>query len=181
MHSSARHSYGPTMSNSSWDILLAIPKSCWNILLPQFHLRAFYTILTSILPSEKLLEIGTSIGYSTLCRAHAVGPSGHVTTLKYSPEYTSLAKKEFEKNGVKNVQVIVGDAERLVCLALSHATTSTSSFSDQQKPLPRRLLCCSVDSCHIRNLLPSIIPRVLERLKITSSQSPTFTKDIEIN
>jgi hypothetical protein len=124
-----------------------------------------FSLLTQIL----VLEIGTSIGYSTLCRAHAVGPSGHVTTLKYSPEYTSLAKKEFEKNGVKNVQVIVGDAERLVCLALSHATTSTSSFSDQQKPLPRRLLCCSVDSCHIRNLLPSIVPKVLERLKITFS------------
>ncbi|PMD63357.1 S-adenosyl-L-methionine-dependent methyltransferase, partial [Hyaloscypha bicolor E] len=94
----------------------------------QLHIWMIKTLGT-----KRILEIGTSIGYSTLCRAHAVGPSGHVTTLKYSPEYTSLAKKEFEKNGVKNVQVIVGDAERLKTLATSLDEPFDLIFIDADK------------------------------------------------
>jgi predicted O-methyltransferase YrrM len=67
--------------------------------------------LFSLLTQIPVLETGTLIGFSTLCWANAVGPSGHVTILEYSPEYASLAKKEFEKNVVKNVRVIVGDAK----------------------------------------------------------------------
>jgi tRNA A58 N-methylase Trm61 len=47
-----------------------------------------------------------------MCWAQAVGPSGHVTTLEYSPEYASQAEKEFKENGIKNIEVLVGDANQ---------------------------------------------------------------------
>jgi len=40
----------------------------------------------------------------------AVGPDGHVTALEFSPEYAAIAKEAFAKNGIKNVDIVVGDA-----------------------------------------------------------------------
>lgn len=59
-----------------------------------------------------VLEIGCYIGFSALGWSEAVGPDGHVTTLEYSPEYAQIARDTFEKNGIKNVEVIVGDANK---------------------------------------------------------------------
>jgi predicted O-methyltransferase YrrM len=39
--------------------------------------------------------------------SHAVGPSGYVTTLEFSPEYATIAEQAFDKNGIKNIQTIV--------------------------------------------------------------------------
>jgi predicted O-methyltransferase YrrM len=33
-----------------------------------------------------------------------------VTSLEYSPEYAEIAEETFAKNGIKNAEVIVGDA-----------------------------------------------------------------------
>lgn len=57
-----------------------------------------------------MLEIGVFVGYSAMVWAHAVGGDGKVTGLEFNPEYAKDAEKAFEKNGVKNVEVIVGDA-----------------------------------------------------------------------
>jgi tRNA1(Val) A37 N6-methylase TrmN6 len=72
----------------------------------------FYILLASSswLTQFTVLEIGTFISFSALCWFEAVGPSGHVTTLEFSPEYASKAEKEFEKNGIKNIEVLIGDA-----------------------------------------------------------------------
>jgi predicted O-methyltransferase YrrM len=40
----------------------------------------------------------------------SVGPDGHVTALEFSPEYAAIAEEAFAKNGIKNAEVIVGDA-----------------------------------------------------------------------
>ena len=42
--------------------------------------------------------------------SHAVGADGHVTTLEFDPDYAKVALDTFQKNGVQNVEVIVGDA-----------------------------------------------------------------------
>lgn len=40
----------------------------------------------------------------------AVGENGHVTALEFSPEYAAIAEEAFAKNGIKNVDIVVGDA-----------------------------------------------------------------------
>lgn len=57
-----------------------------------------------------VLEIGVYVGYSSLVWSHAVGPEGNVTGLEFNEEYAKKAKETFEKNGVRNVEVVVGDA-----------------------------------------------------------------------
>jgi predicted O-methyltransferase YrrM len=42
--------------------------------------------------------------------SHAVGINGHVTTLEFNAEYAQVAVDTFKKNGIENVEVIVGDA-----------------------------------------------------------------------
>lgn len=59
-----------------------------------------------------VLEIGCYIGFSALGWAEAVGSEGHVTSLEFSEEYADIARKTFEDNGIKNVDVIVGDANQ---------------------------------------------------------------------
>lgn len=60
--------------------------------------------------AKRILEIGSYVGYSALVWAHAVGETGKVTGLEFSEEYAKIANEAFEKHGVKNVEIIVGDA-----------------------------------------------------------------------
>ncbi len=46
-----------------------------------------------------------------MCWSHAVGPSGHVTTLEFSSEYALTAEEAFAKNNIQNIKVLVGDAK----------------------------------------------------------------------
>jgi len=71
----------------------------------------FLVWMAKAVGAKRILEIGTFIGFSTMGWAHAVGPSGHVTALEFSPEYASLAEENFAKNNIKNIQVLVGDAK----------------------------------------------------------------------
>ncbi|KFY04800.1 hypothetical protein O988_00513 [Pseudogymnoascus sp. VKM F-3808] len=74
----------------------------------------FHIWYAKALGAKRILEIGCYIGYSALGFSEAVGPDGHVTTLEFDPEYAQIARGTFEKNGVKNVEVIVGDANKSI-------------------------------------------------------------------
>lgn len=43
--------------------------------------------------------------------AEAVGKDGHVTGLEFSPDYAKIAEDAFKKNGIENVDIIIGDAK----------------------------------------------------------------------
>lgn len=43
--------------------------------------------------------------------AEAVGPNGHVTTLEFEPKYAKVAQETWDKNGIKNIELIVGPAQ----------------------------------------------------------------------
>lgn len=58
-----------------------------------------------------VLEIGCYVGFSAMGWSEAVGSDGHVTTLEFSPQYADIAKQNFSKNGITNVEVVVGDAK----------------------------------------------------------------------
>jgi predicted O-methyltransferase YrrM len=42
--------------------------------------------------------------------AHAVGPDGTVTGLEFSPEFAAQAQKAFDKNDIRNIDLVVGPA-----------------------------------------------------------------------
>ncbi|PQE28483.1 O-methyltransferase family 3 protein [Rutstroemia sp. NJR-2017a BBW] len=71
----------------------------------------FQIFMAKVMGAKRVLEIGTFIGYSTMGWASAVGPSGHVTGLEFSPEYAQLATEAFAKNNINNIEILVGDAQ----------------------------------------------------------------------
>ena len=66
-------------------------------------------ILLKIKNPEKILEIGTAIGYSAIRMAQ--NSKAHITTIEISDEMADVAEKNIEKAGFKDrIKIIKGDA-----------------------------------------------------------------------
>jgi len=76
----------------------------------------FLSVLVQATNARRVIEIGTSNGYSTLWLAQAVKVvDGHVTTVELSVFKLGLAAKNFERSGINEVITQVqGDAGRLL-------------------------------------------------------------------
>jgi predicted O-methyltransferase YrrM len=61
---------------------------------------AFLAVLVKATGSRRILEIGTSNGYSTLWLADAAGSGGAVTTVELSSEKIALARANFVRAGL---------------------------------------------------------------------------------
>jgi predicted O-methyltransferase YrrM len=61
---------------------------------------AFLAVLVKSMGARRVLEIGTSNGYSTLWLADAVGPDGRVTTIELSAAKIALARNNFNRSGL---------------------------------------------------------------------------------
>ncbi|AWI27230.1 O-methyltransferase [Flavobacterium pallidum] len=59
---------------------------------------------------KNILEIGSSIGLATSALA-AASPHAKITTLEGCPETAAVAKKQFEKFGFRNIDVLIGEFE----------------------------------------------------------------------
>ena len=80
------------------------------------HLQGnLLTLLATLTNAKCILEIGTFTGYSAICLARALPESGKLITIDANPEIESIAKKYFEKSGVKNrVSLIIGNALQII-------------------------------------------------------------------
>ncbi|MBB6050286.1 O-methyltransferase [Armatimonas rosea] len=104
----------------------------WNIS------RENAVLLSSLLKAmgaRRVLEVGTSNGYSTLWFAEAVAANGgEVVTLEFDPGRAALARENFERAGLAaTITLIEGDA----CQTLKTLTGSAPFdfvFLDAEKP-----------------------------------------------
>lgn len=60
----------------------------------------FFTILTSLLQPEFVVEVGTFTGYSSLAIAKGLGPDGRILCCDVSEEWTDIARRHWEEAGV---------------------------------------------------------------------------------
>lgn len=75
----------------------------------------FLYFLAKSIKAKRILELGTSIGYSTLWLASAVGKKGKVVTVDIDPHMISMAKKNIQKaNFSKSVEIINKDARKVL-------------------------------------------------------------------
>jgi predicted O-methyltransferase YrrM len=71
----------------------------------------FLAVLVKAMRARRILEVGTSNGYSTLWLADAASIDGAVTTIELSPEKVALAHANFIRAGLKErIEQRQGDA-----------------------------------------------------------------------
>ena len=62
----------------------------------------FLSFISKIKSPEKILEIGTYTGYSTICLAEGLSKNGKIDTIDKNEELTKIQNKYFEKSGFRN-------------------------------------------------------------------------------
>lgn len=72
----------------------------------------FLAVLVKATGARRILEVGTSNGYSTLWLAHAAAPvDGAITTIELAPEKIEMARANFARAGVDTrITLLEGDA-----------------------------------------------------------------------
>jgi caffeoyl-CoA O-methyltransferase len=72
---------------------------------------ALLTLLTSAVGARQAVEVGTFTGYSALCIARALPADGRLLCLDVSDEWTSIARRYWERAGVADrVELRLGPA-----------------------------------------------------------------------
>ena len=80
------------------------------------HLQGqFLTMLSKLLNSQNILEIGTYTGYSAICLAKGLTDKGKLITIDVNEETESIAKKYFIKSGLDSkIDLIIGNALTII-------------------------------------------------------------------
>lgn len=72
---------------------------------------AFLTLLTAAIGAERAVEVGTFTGYSALCIARGLAEGGRLTCCDISDEWTSIARRFWERAGVADrIELVLGPA-----------------------------------------------------------------------
>src|SRR5690242_12581939 len=72
---------------------------------------AFMTLLTRLVGARRAVEVGTFTGYSAICIARGLVPGGRLTCLDVSEEWTSVARRYWERAGVaSSIDLVLGPA-----------------------------------------------------------------------
>lgn len=87
----------------------------------------FMDVLMNIHKPLRILEVGTAIGYSSICMAMSLqgfSPDFHIDTIEIDPDMVVEARKNIENCGFsQNIRVICGD-----CLEVLPALTAQYDF-----------------------------------------------------
>lgn len=82
-----------------------------NLPIARIETIRFLQTLIASSSTEKILEIGTAIGYSGLSMLEAAGEKGVLVTVEKSPELAAIARENFRG---KNVRLIQGDGVKVL-------------------------------------------------------------------
>lgn len=88
----------------------------------------FYNTLLKIQKPKKILEIGTSFGYSTLWFASAIGKKSKIITVEKNPKKIKFAKKNFQKAGVSDMIEIKEGIAKDMLIQLGKSKRTKESF-----------------------------------------------------
>ena len=72
-------------------------------------------MISRMIKPERILEIGTFTGFSTICLAKGLQPDGKLHTIELRTEDANTAKNYFSKAGLENkIQLYIGDAQEII-------------------------------------------------------------------
>ncbi|WP_239461942.1 O-methyltransferase [Occallatibacter savannae] len=95
----------------------------------------FLELMIRATAAQRVLEIGTLGGYSTIWMARAVGPNGKVITLELDPHHAEVAQRNFQEAGVSDrIELRLGPAsESLAALIREKSAPFDFIFIDADK------------------------------------------------
>ncbi len=94
---------------------------------------AFLALLAASMGARRIVEVGTFTGYSALCLARGLAGGGRLTCFDVSVEWTSVARRYWERAGVADrVDLVIGPA-RETLPALDPADELDLAFVDADK------------------------------------------------
>ena len=87
-------------------LLSDLNRETWaNVMIPRMlsgHLQGrVLSMISKMIHPTNIIEVGTYTGYSALCMAEGLKENGKIHTLDINEEYTSVAKKYFDKSEYK--------------------------------------------------------------------------------
>lgn len=86
-------------------------------------------LLVRLIKADRVLEIGTFTGYSTLCMARALPAEGRVVTCDISGKWPAIAGPYWERAGVADrINVRVGDASETLAEILAEQGPDSFDF-----------------------------------------------------
>lgn len=64
---------------------------------------------------QRILEIGTNVGYSTILMGKELPPRARITTIEINPDYAEQAKENIKRANLEpSIEVLVGDALEII-------------------------------------------------------------------
>ena len=106
----------------------------FNKTISQPFMVALMTDLLDPQPDDRVLEVGTGLGYQTAILAHLVA---HVWTVDIVEEFVESAEKRLKHVGIENVAIRVGDGSRGW---VEHAPFDKILVAAAAKEVPKALL-----------------------------------------
>lgn len=80
------------------------------------HLQGqFLEFISKLMQPDRILEIGTMVGYSSICLAKGLAGNGILHTIEMREQDAAIAQKNIDKAGLnKKIQLHVGDALQII-------------------------------------------------------------------
>lgn len=92
------------------------------------HCELLFKLVNHFQP-EIMLELGTSFGFSTMYQAIAA-PQGEISTIEGCPNTAKIAESNFNKLGLENINLIVGNFDDKLPLCLNAISKLDYVFID---------------------------------------------------
>ncbi|GAB2556299.1 O-methyltransferase [Spirosoma aerophilum] len=81
--------------------------------------------------AKVVVDLGTSLGMTTACLAEATKPyGGHVLTFEGCPETAAVARQNFDRLAIQNVEVVVGNLDETLAPAIAALPPTDFIFFD---------------------------------------------------
>ena len=72
-------------------------------------------MISHMIRPERILEIGTFTGYSSICLARGLAEEGHLFTIEKDDEITDFARTYIQKSGLTDrISLLTGDAREII-------------------------------------------------------------------
>ena len=131
----------------------------------------FLQLLVRIRKAQRILEIGTLGGYSTIWMGRALPPGGTIVTLEIDPKHAEVAHRNIERAGLRGrVEIRVAPAaQSLAQMKQNRVDRFDLVFIDADKASTAAYYDASVDLCRPGSLI--VIDNVARQGKVIEADT----------